>query len=100
MRCLVKCIALHGLGLYIYEGEDIPVSEQPTPQSEPPAAQLLQAFMVGVRKLVTDAEFNKATQLEKNTAFLTWKTAENKEEAIYNAVTTLAKHYKWNIKNA
>lgn len=23
-RCLVKCIALHGLGLYIYAGEDLP----------------------------------------------------------------------------
>jgi hypothetical protein len=39
-RCLVKAIALHGLGLYIYAGEDLPVGEasndpvvdeQPTP---------------------------------------------------------------------
>jgi hypothetical protein len=27
MRCLVKCIAVHGLGLYIYAGEDLPESE-------------------------------------------------------------------------
>jgi len=27
MRCLAKCIALHGLGLYIYAGEDLPESE-------------------------------------------------------------------------
>lgn len=27
MRCLVKCIALHGLGLYIYAGEDLPLDE-------------------------------------------------------------------------
>lgn len=27
MRCLVKCIAVHGLGLYIYAGEDLPVDE-------------------------------------------------------------------------
>jgi hypothetical protein len=26
MRCLVKCIALHGLGLYIYAGEDLPLT--------------------------------------------------------------------------
>lgn len=26
-RCLVKAIALHGLGLYIYAGEDLPPSE-------------------------------------------------------------------------
>lgn len=27
-RCLAKAIALHGLGLYIYAGEDVPASEQ------------------------------------------------------------------------
>jgi len=29
MRCLVKAIALHGLGLYIYAGEDIPQATEP-----------------------------------------------------------------------
>ncbi len=28
-RCLVKAIALHGLGLYIYAGEDLPESAKP-----------------------------------------------------------------------
>ena len=27
-RCLVKAIALHGLGLYIYAGEDVPLDEK------------------------------------------------------------------------
>lgn len=27
MRCLVKAIALHGLGLYIYAGEDLPLED-------------------------------------------------------------------------
>lgn len=31
-RCLVKAIALHGLGLYIYAGEDLPVGAE-TPAS-------------------------------------------------------------------
>lgn len=35
MRCLAKAIAMHGLGLYIYAGEDLP--EQPQEQQEPPA---------------------------------------------------------------
>jgi hypothetical protein len=30
-RCLVKAIALHGLGLYIYAGEDLPMEEAPKP---------------------------------------------------------------------
>jgi Protein of unknown function (DUF1071) len=29
-RCLVKAIALHGLGLYVYAGEDLPEVEKPT----------------------------------------------------------------------
>ncbi len=29
-RCLVKAIALHGLGLYIYAGEDLPEGVEPT----------------------------------------------------------------------
>jgi hypothetical protein len=28
MRCLVKAIACHGLGLYIYAGEDLPMNEE------------------------------------------------------------------------
>jgi hypothetical protein len=27
-RCLVKAVALHGLGLYVYSGEDLPNSEE------------------------------------------------------------------------
>jgi hypothetical protein len=29
MRCLAKCIAMHGLGLYIYAGEDLPEADAP-----------------------------------------------------------------------
>jgi len=38
MRCLVKAIAMHGLGLYIYAGEDLPdvTAQQPAPKKEPP----------------------------------------------------------------
>ena len=32
MRCLVKTIALHGLGLYIYAGEDLPPDADATPK--------------------------------------------------------------------
>lgn len=32
-RCLAKAIALHGLGLYIYSGEDLPPNEDDVPQT-------------------------------------------------------------------
>ena len=35
MRCLAKCIAMHGLGLYIYAGEDLPEQEErPEPKKD------------------------------------------------------------------
>jgi len=34
MRCLAKAIAMHGLGLYIYAGEDLPEQDQPEPKAE------------------------------------------------------------------
>jgi len=43
MRCLVKCIGLFGLGLYLYSGEDLPSTpalEQPPAKPKPqPAAK-------------------------------------------------------------
>jgi hypothetical protein len=34
-RCLVKAIALHGLGLYIYAGEDLPEVDKPAAVVKP-----------------------------------------------------------------
>ena len=34
MRCLAKAIAMHGLGLYIYAGEDLPETEKAEPNPE------------------------------------------------------------------
>jgi len=43
-RCLVKAIALHGLGLYIYAGEDLPEgdkpAEAPSPKPQAPVSTL------------------------------------------------------------
>jgi hypothetical protein len=37
MRCMVKALALHGLGLYVYAGEDLPDGEdKPEPKKPEP----------------------------------------------------------------
>lgn len=38
MRCMTKALALHGLGLYIYSGDDLPEDDKaaPTPVAEAP----------------------------------------------------------------
>jgi hypothetical protein len=46
MRCLTKCLAMHGLGLYIYAGEDLPEDDgvvpppKPAPKAEKPPAKM------------------------------------------------------------
>jgi hypothetical protein len=37
-RSLTKCIGRHGLGLYLYQGEDLPEGEEKPVQSQPSAA--------------------------------------------------------------
>ena len=38
-RCLVKAIALHGLGLYIYAGEDVPDGEKAANSTSVPVSE-------------------------------------------------------------
>jgi len=41
MRCLAKAIAMHGLGHYVYAGEDVPEGNAETPQSEGKAEEVV-----------------------------------------------------------
>lgn len=55
-RCLVKAIALHGLGLYLYAGEDVPRGVEapagdPTPAQDEALAALREAAMAGTEAL-------------------------------------------------
>lgn len=44
MRCLVKNLAMFGLGLYIYAGEDLPIeADKDTPEAEKPLTDALRA---------------------------------------------------------
>jgi len=43
MRCLVKAIACHGLGLYIYSGEDLPNEDDVKPKSAPKSEPKVEA---------------------------------------------------------
>lgn len=40
MRCLVKNLAMFGLGIYIYAGEDLPEASAPTPTPAPAKAKV------------------------------------------------------------
>ena len=45
-RCLVKAIALHGLGLYVYAGEDLPEGAANESQPQQPAGEMINAGQI------------------------------------------------------
>lgn len=75
-RCLVKAIALHGLGLYIYAGEDLPEIQEPMI-----TAQQVGAIKLNIKKLATlrkvDEDAIKGHLSIKEVAELTLKQAED-----------------------
>ena len=66
-RCLVKAIALHGLGLYVYAGEDLPHGEEtPQPRISPVQRQRTitpnqQRFL---ERLIAEAGWTEARLLD------------------------------------
>jgi hypothetical protein len=67
-RCLVKAIALHGLGLYIYAGEDLPNGEGPKPQPKSPAVQshrlITSAQLRYLKRLIAEAKSSEQAILD------------------------------------
>ncbi len=59
-RALAKCIALHGLGLYIFAGEDLPEPDALTPDE----AKYLYELAKPLGKKFVDDLKNKATNME------------------------------------
>ncbi|EJR51777.1 hypothetical protein IIO_06187 [Bacillus cereus VD115] len=55
-RCLVKAIALHGLGLYIYAGEDLPEI-----QEDPVSSQQVGVIKLNIMKLATLRKVDEET---------------------------------------
>jgi hypothetical protein len=73
MRCLAKCIAMFGLGLYIYAGEDLP--EGATPQVDPD----LVALIAGADSLEELTKLFKRLTKEQRMTHIDAFTARKKE---------------------
>lgn len=78
MRCLVKGIAVHGLGLYIYAGEDLPEEEKtqqtpPNQQQQPNVAQQLtaefQQALQAIQHTQNEADLGTIYKRFKGTSF-------------------------------
>lgn len=62
-RCLVKAIALHGLGLYVYAGEDVPRNQDAGADAEE-AEQRYTDAQLDVLQNLRDAALNGVAALE------------------------------------
>jgi hypothetical protein len=98
MRCLVKAIALHGLGLYIYAGEDLPDADKapvresmekkekravpPAPVPAEAAATLSAEQIAKVKALLAET----GTALQRLLAFFRVESLEKIPAAEYDRV--------------
>lgn len=67
MRCMTKALSLHGLGLYIYAGEDLPEADAPDVsehlkaiESAQDADELKKAYVTGYKAAGNNVEAQKA----------------------------------------
>ena len=83
-RCLVKAIALHGLGLYIYAGEDLPEDDDGNAGSRPketPKGNIL-ADTTKEMKLLNDAAKRGTAALRKAWSGLTEEARETLKDKL------------------
>tara|TARA_R100000951_G_scaffold22940_1_gene18914 strand:- start:1049 stop:1759 length:711 start_codon:yes stop_codon:yes gene_type:complete len=77
-RCFAKAIGMHGLGLYVYRGEDLPTEDEITPYDQ--AVELLDdpiafhEFVHGLDEEMQGQAFSGAPQGEKTKFKTQWRT--------------------------
>lgn len=73
MRCLTKNLAMFGLGLYIYAGEDLPEDEQKAPREGTSAAKKAQAVAKAEEfKRLTKSELVQVYGVSNAEATIAW----------------------------
>jgi len=78
MRCLVKNIAMFGLGLYIYAGEDIPQAESDA------ANELINTYLSTLIELIDAADVALITtwdEMDRNSQSAVWKMLTTAQKA-------------------
>lgn len=81
-RCLAKTIALHGIGLYIYKNEDVPVDSSP-PEVAPTLG----------KNLANALERNDKKITEEYAIMVPSATAEQGEAACVDFISTFAEEF-------
>ncbi len=89
MRCMTKAISMHGLGLYIYAGEDLPQEAPPEPPHDPRQDELqnLALYLIDCEKTGKQMEAIKVWY-----AADTWSADEPTANEERMAVWSMLKH--------
>ena len=103
MRCLVKNIAMHGLGLYIYAGEDIPSAEKDDILEEKKketkekqiTKKLSKVFDDDMKQVMQDVNKNTAEEIKNAIGACESKDAVDEKYLEYK--TDMTKLYKYDI---
>tara|TARA_R110000823_G_scaffold203197_1_gene334024 strand:+ start:176 stop:805 length:630 start_codon:yes stop_codon:yes gene_type:complete len=72
MRCLTKCLAMYGLGIYIYAGEDIPQAEKEaltkplTKEQEITLSDLIKETATDTKKFLRFYEIDQLNNMKQN----------------------------------
>lgn len=82
-RCLVKCLALHGLGLYIYAGEDLPedAGEEPKAEEQKPKGKKTAEKKQPIQELPANA----CTICHKEVSDYTYTDPKTGDSRLYKA---------------
>ena len=85
-RCLAKAISLHGIGLYLYSGEDLPIANKISPpkQKITPTAGAMDQFSLEERELLHGIaeEIGQLINIGKLTEAKSYFESLNREEKI------------------
>ena len=85
-RCLAKAISLHGIGLYLYSGEDLPISNRISPpkQKITPTAGAMDQFNLEERELLHGIaeEISQLIHTDKRVEAKSYFESLNREEKI------------------
>jgi hypothetical protein len=85
-RCLAKAISLHGIGLYLYSGEDLPISNRISPPNQKiaPTAGAMDQFSLEERELLHGIaeEISQLIHTDKSVEAKSYFESLNREEKI------------------
>lgn len=90
-RCLVKAIALHGLGLYLYSGEDLPLaSDEPKTEDKPVVPDLNSVAAPAPATPIRQGKVITIAQIAQIERLLTETGSDRAKLLAYFGVETLA----------